>query len=708
MIRVRVGESVECADFANINVVSFTRPANFEALIASYYEYFKKSDWTGGFTELKKTKFKYTHDEDECNAAVAVEDPLADDTVVDDTVVENPGVIPGGLWNLLKTNRYGKEKKAKLAVLKSPDNIFSKFAGFPVSSDSKIVRDERTRISTHNKIYTVNMTKYNARIKNSARFPMITINIPGGIVVPNNVPVFNKTKTADGDYNVLSTCDYTSLYPSTMDFMNICTSVAATNPEFAVRIDDRLYNPFDKSVINQIAAPLKINDSYIGIAVFLIKSVVKKSVNSLVIEGVMKLRAQVKKELALAKAAGNLAEAARLEVYQMALKLIINTMYGIYLKTGYCTYRPELASLVTYYGRMALIRFFLCFHKYVAEAKIPLTGKGILGGDTDSLFISATLKEIQDIISQFCSMDVHRNKYEIKLEATLDSGIFLGKKNYIMYKRNGESKEYIMKSTIKRSQCTPCKALCERILDAIFTHILTEEADYEQFQSAITDAFHIFNSEPDELFRHRFKMSRDLNDYKNSSAIIKQLKSLNRPFLIGSEIRYAHFPFIFDEGPCYGPVDETSYEQQRYLNKYHLATVLVDDLYQIKYREMFQEKNICVWKVRSYTLDLKAVVEKILLAFSKSSVPGGIHVAEYYRECFRKVFGETKVVAAPPRAKSTKRKHIDCTDIDCTIDQVVEEARGYAAQHFEKFAAAKMRRIDSFLVSNRKDLHSKK
>ena len=704
---IQVGESVECADFANINVVSFTKPTNFDALVDSYYEYFKKSDC--GFTELK-TKFKYTQEEEE--DPVAAEDPLNSsnpleqlnevEVEVNNNVANddrNTNTVEG-MWHLLKTNRYGKEKKAKLTILKSAENIFLKFAGFPVNSENKIVRDERTRISTHDKIYTVNMTKYNAQIKNSARFPMITINIPGGIVVPNKIPVFNKTKTADGDYNVLSTCDYTSLYPSTMDFMNICTSVAATNPEFAVRINDRLYNPFDKSVMNQIAAPLKVNDSYIAVPVFLIKSIVKKSVNSIVIEGVMKLRAQVKKELALAKAAGNLAEAARLEVYQNALKLIINTMYGIYLKTGYCTYRPELASLVTYYGRMALIRFFLCFHKYIAEANIPLVGKGILGGDTDSLFISATLKEIKDTINQFCSMDIHRNKYEIKLEATLDSGIFLGKKNYIMYKRNGENKEYIMKSTIKRNQCTPCKALCERILDSIFTHILAEEVDYEKFQSTITDAFHLFNSEPDELFRHRFKMSKDLNDYKNSSAIIKQLKSLNRPFLIGSEIRYAHFPYIFDEGPCYGPVDGTSYEQQRYLNKYHLATVLVDDLYQIKYKEMFQEKNICVWKARSYALDLKAVVEKILLAFSKSSVPGGTHVAEYYQECFRKVFGETKVLAAPPRTKRSLALNVN---IDQTIDRVVEEARGYTDQNFEKFAAAKIRRIDSFLVSNRKN-----
>lgn len=378
-------------------------------------------------------------------------------------------------------------------------------------------------------------------------------------------------------------------------------------------------------------------------------------------------------------------------------------MYGIYLKTGYFTYRPELASLVTYYGRMALIRFFLCFHKHIAESRTPLTNKGILGGDTDSLFISATLKEIEETIKIFCSMPIHRAKYDIKLEATLDSGIFLGKKNYIMFRRNGEIKEYIMKSTIKRNQCTPCKALCERILDAIFTHILTEESDYEKFQTTLTEAFHLFNAEPDELFRHRIKMAKDLNDYKNASAIIKQLKSLNRPYLIGSEIHYTHFPFIFDAGPCYGPIDNASYEQQRYINKHRLATVLVDDLYNIKYKDMFQAKNICVWKVRSYTLDLKAVVEKILAAFSKSTIPGGVHVSEYFHGAFRKVFGETKVLTAPPRTKKAGSKATPAVysvnNIDSTINEVVKSST--SSMDFEQYAASKIRKIDSFLVYNR-------
>lgn len=270
---VSVGENIECVGFATMNMFSSDKPDNFDRLVESYYEYFKKSNLLGGFNNLK-TKYVYNQDEEE----VAVEDPLldqpipeADETATDVVNTNNTSVI-----GMLRANRYGKEKKANLTILKSPDNIFLKFTGFRANEESgKIERDESTRISTHDKIYTVNMSKYNAQIKNSARFPMITVNIPGGIVVPNKIPVFHKTKTPDGDYNLLSTCDYTSLYPSTMDFMNICISVSATNPDYAVRIRDKLYNPFDTSVINQIAAPLKVNDSYIAVPVFLIKSTVE-------------------------------------------------------------------------------------------------------------------------------------------------------------------------------------------------------------------------------------------------------------------------------------------------------------------------------------------------------------------------------------------------------------------------------------------------
>lgn len=117
--------------------------------------------------------------------------------------------------------------------------------------------------------------------------------------------------------------------------------------------------------------------------------------------------------------------------------MFINTIYGYTLKTRTVSYRPELASLVTYYGRIALYRLFLTIFAYVnTKPNLLPNYRSVLGGDTDSLFIYCSNDELEGIVNMFEKWPSNRQVYKVAIEHVgLNSGIFLGKKNYIFYKQ---------------------------------------------------------------------------------------------------------------------------------------------------------------------------------------------------------------------------------------------------------------------------------
>lgn len=117
--------------------------------------------------------------------------------------------------------------------------------------------------------------------------------------------------------------------------------------------------------------------------------------------------------------------------------MFINTIYGYTLKTRAVSYRPELASLVTYYGRIALYRLFLTIFAYVnTKPNLLPNYRSVLGGDTDSLFIYCSNDELEGIVNMFEKWPSNRQVYKVAIEHVgLNSGIFLGKKNYIFYKQ---------------------------------------------------------------------------------------------------------------------------------------------------------------------------------------------------------------------------------------------------------------------------------
>jgi DNA polymerase-2 len=75
------------------------------------------------------------------------------------------------------------------------------------------------------------------------------------------------------------------------------------------------------------------------------------------------------------------------EAQSQAIKLLMNSLYGVLGSPACRFHRPELASAVTSFGR-ALLTF--------SQAKIESYGHRVLYGDTDSLFVLANLDDSAD------------------------------------------------------------------------------------------------------------------------------------------------------------------------------------------------------------------------------------------------------------------------------------------------------------------------
>lgn len=189
---------------------------------------------------------------------------------------------------------YGRAGKAKIAVKVNEErNIFLNFKGF--SSAAK------HRIAPTNHMYVVDTSVFNHKIRNSKKYNVISMNISGGVVVPNPEPVFaaHESDKIDRELIMVNTGDFESLYPKTMVFANLCQSAAGYCARFAVRVGSKLYNPFNPKMFNIWASPVKINDSYMAAFVIIIKPEVKKSVSATQIEEVIRKRKDMKVSISL-------------------------------------------------------------------------------------------------------------------------------------------------------------------------------------------------------------------------------------------------------------------------------------------------------------------------------------------------------------------------------------------------------------------------
>ncbi len=121
---------------------------------------------------------------------------------------------------------------------------------------------------------------------------------------------------------------------------------------------------------------------------------------------------------------------------------------------------------------------------------------------------------------------------------------------------------------------------------------------------------------------------------------MKRLKLVDKPFLAGTDIEYAHYPYIFDEGPYYGPIgndiQKIKYSSQATKRQ---CTVLPTELYEQKYKEEFLALGIGVSKIRSLELDLKSMLDKIFDCFSRTTFIDCPHyMLQYFKRAYQNVF----------------------------------------------------------------------
>ena len=116
-----------------------------------------------------------------------------------------------------------------------------------------------------------------------------------------------------------------------------------------------------------------------------------------------------------------------------ALKIIVNSLYGICGLRGTMLYDPVVAALITAFGRYHLTKVRDYF-----RAHYP--GLRVLYGDTDSIFIHydnnniTTLKKMSDDYNEKC---LKGTGIRLEAEATFECIIFIRKKLYLAKKTDG-------------------------------------------------------------------------------------------------------------------------------------------------------------------------------------------------------------------------------------------------------------------------------
>ena len=168
-----------------------------------------------------------------------------------------------------------------------------------------------------------------------------------------------------------------------------------------------------------------------------------------------------------AKNRGDIVSYDRHNTTQNGLKVIVNSIYGNFnFKNNNC-FRPVMASSITYCGRLYLTRLTLFAIKFFCLRNLSLCDRGVLYGDTDSIFISCPKKELELILSEFEDITFHKGIVRVELERTLSHALFLAKKKYVL-KEISPSNSVYAKNVFTKNLCPPARHFLSCYLNSIF------------------------------------------------------------------------------------------------------------------------------------------------------------------------------------------------------------------------------------------------
>jgi len=146
----------------------------------------------------------------------------------------------------------------------------------------------------------------------------------------------------------------------------------------------------------------------------------------------------------------------RYDIEQQALKILANSLYGLFGTEGFRFFDESIASRITAKGREMLL---------TAKEAVESLGYIVVYGDTDSIFVSGWRSE-EELGFLVDSVNVVVSPYKMKLEYVGDLYI-MAKKRYILRTRDG--REVVRGVELVRSDWAPLfKRVVRDVVDIVF------------------------------------------------------------------------------------------------------------------------------------------------------------------------------------------------------------------------------------------------
>ena len=265
-----------------------------------------------------------------------------------------------------------------------------------------------------------------------------------------------------GLYANVATLDFSSLYPSIMITHNYCatTRVAedcdltvdptvqkCADPVNELSLKEREKRAADAVYVVEEAtsvAPFAEKPTAGGKVRFL-KHGVLLGLGAVVLDALLLLRKRVKAEMKRTIDAGDTQQASLLNQRQLAIKLLCNSVYGIYAAITSFMYDPVVPASVTMRGRAVIL-----LTQYLVTVEFSKYGVRIIYGDTDSVFVwmpqCKTLEEAASLavrMAAFVTKVMHErytlhapqyNRLNLEFEKIAKMLLLLSKKKYAMLK----------------------------------------------------------------------------------------------------------------------------------------------------------------------------------------------------------------------------------------------------------------------------------
>lgn len=307
-----------------------------------------------------------------------------------------------------------------------------------------------------------------------------------------------------GLHEHIITMDYTSLFPSIMRAYNICPTTIIKDEQC------------DEKVV--LGNNVEFSTKHVGIVPQILERLFNERVQ-------YKTMMKTTKDTTLYNQYDNM---------QYALKILLNSVYGMFGFTRARLYDVDIASSVTYVARDTLLKT-----KTVIEENPNLR---VIAGDTDSCMIKINNMECTYDVAKNIAMDIHDKMAKIlpppmnlDFEAYSDRGVFLKKKRYAM-RLVGPDGKYKLKMRGIETRRRDFTAYTVETLEQVINILLStgdkkQAAAYANTQVARIKNLASINDDP-ELVKKLLltkKFSRPIDGYKAMMPHIEAIKrAINR------------------------------------------------------------------------------------------------------------------------------------------------------------------------------------